>query len=171
MANEESRTTTVPGTDDPLTVSLRLLTHADVAACQAVQELCGAIYQPVQVPVLVKVAFTLHNVNYHARVTAEHGEQILDAVGDGGDVLMVVNLLLGNLTKAIAGDLNTFVKVLGDRVADDQKADERAAQGTQPIPVGCCTYPGGQTANLTQTQCAQYSNSTWKQGDCPPLTS
>lgn len=171
MANQESKTTTVLGTDDPLTISLRLLTRADVAACQAVHDLCEAIYQPVQVPVLVKVAFTLHNVDYHARVTAEHGEQILDAIGDGGDVLMVVNGLLGNLTKAIVGDLNTFVRVLGDRVADDQKADDQAVQGTQPIPVGCCTYLGGQTANLTQTQCAQYPNSTWNQGDCPPLPS
>lgn len=168
MANEESKTTTVPGTDDPLTISLRLLTRADVAACQAVHDLCEAIYQPVQVPVLVKVAFTLHNVDYHARVTAEHGEQILDAIGDGRDVLKVVNRLLGALTKAIAGDLNDFVKLLGDRVDDDQKVDARAEQGTQPIPVGCCVYPGGQTPNLTQTQCAQYPGSTWQQGvDCP----
>lgn len=172
MAKVQSKTTTKSGSNgpDPLKVSLELLSEADRNAQKAVGHLCAAIRLPVAKPKLIALRFVLQGEHYHARVTADHAQKIREAVDKGGDVLKVVNTLLGNLSKAIAGDLDRFERVLGPRVEGDERAGSTVLPAIQKVVLGCCVYVGGPTPNLTQTQCAQYANSTWQPGNADCLS-
>ncbi len=167
MAKVQPKTTTKSGSD-PLKVSLELLSDADRNAQKAVGNLCEAIGLPVEKPKLIALRFVLQGEHYHARVTADHARKILKAVDGGGDVPKVVNTLLGNLTKAIAGDLDRFERLLGPRLEEEEKTETTVLPEIQKVVLGCCVYIGGPTPNLTQTQCAQYPGSTWQPGtgDC-----
>ncbi len=153
---------------DPLQVSLDLLSLADQEGREALRHLCAAIQQKVTLPKIVPVKFRIDKTVYKGKVTADHAAKIYEASESYDDVLGVVNALLGAESKVIAGDIYPLDLVLENEDKAGKPTTGIPKAGTKPVVLGCCVYPGGQTPNLTQTQCSQYTNSTWESGngDC-----
>jgi len=141
---------------DPLAVALKQLAIADRETARAVRDLCEALLVPVEKPVFKECKFKLDKKTYRARLWSDQRKKILSIVKSKGNVLKEVSELLGELSGAVAGCANSL---LGEFSAAEHPAVN------QPIKLGCCKYDGGQTANLTQSQCMQYTGSTWDNGD------
>ncbi|MHB1557516.1 MAG: hypothetical protein ACYC61_08555 [Isosphaeraceae bacterium] len=158
-AKTSAKTKTAAKKSDPLAISLRLLSRADQESREAIRHLCKAVLLRVELPKLVSCKFKLKRKPYHAKVFAEHAVTIMKAVDDGGNVEAAVNNLLSEMTSQIVGDINGF----RDEFAVTPALHK--TRGTAPVALGCCTYIGGQTPNLTQTQCAQFAGSSWNSLD------
>lgn len=154
-----AKTKTAAKTSDPLAISLRLLSRADQESREALRHLCKAVLLRVELPKLVSCKFKLKRKPYHAKVFAEHAAAIIKAVKDGSDVEAAVNNFLSRITAQIVGDINGFRSEFAVTPALHK------TRGTAPVALGCCTYTGGQTPNLTETQCAQFANSYWNSLD------
>ena len=156
---------------DPLAVSLRLLAHADRECIRAIRYLCKAVLSPVQEPEVVSCEFRVHKKKYRATVTADQCEKILKAVGENGDVLDVVKLLLSDLTKLVADDMDRFATTLGITAKVRKTLGVVPSPSLKPVPLGCCIYSGGRTPNLTQSQCNQFHPIKWSSSDPECLNS
>jgi hypothetical protein len=136
---------------NPLKVALKQLVEADEECAQAVRDLGRALQLKAPKIPLKNCTFEVDGVSYSVRVTAYQREQILEAVKNGG-VFGVVTGLLGNLNVQV---VNAYNNVLA------QLEQPSKPESGHPVTLGCCTCESGQLPNLSQTQCAQYSNSTW----------
>jgi hypothetical protein len=154
---------------NPLSVSLKLLVNADRESARATRLLGKAIAISVKPTALKVCEFRVGSKKYHPKITEYQCRTIKSAVSGGGDVLVVVNQLLGDLSKQIAQCIGDLTNLLGDDSKSGKGKKTGGSKQSYNNPVlGCCTYVGGQTPNLTQAQCTQYTGSTWDKNypDC-----
>jgi hypothetical protein len=156
-------------TADPLAISLKLLSRADREGLRAARALGKAIELRLKLPDLERCTFKYGSRKYSRRLTPHQCEAILKVVKEQGNVLETVNELLGDLSCAVANCLETLSRPL--QISSDTGALRTGGPEPKKLaPLGCCVYTGGQTPNLTQTQCMHYPDAHWNVAnpDCTP---
>jgi hypothetical protein len=145
---------------DPVRVSLRLLTLADRETENALKALGRALLSPVQLPPLIACRFKLGTKTYAGKLTREQSQLVKAALPSPKKVNDVLGKLLGNVLDVAIGEC-----IVGLTDALTPASTSRPKRTAGAPQRGCCTYNGGQTPNLTQTQCNQYSPISWDPGN------
>ncbi len=149
---------------DPLAILLKLLARADRDTARAVRFLCKAILSPVQEPTFKICKFTYEKKKYSAVMTSDHCRAIQKVVKEQGNVLAEVGSLLSGETVQVVAAIAALMTSLGEETTGTKPTGTKPTS-TKPVQLGCCAYQGGQTPNLSQSQCNQFSPSTWDSGD------
>jgi hypothetical protein len=163
MAKPRQKVKKAKKTSDPLAIALNELAIADRQTARAIRSLSKAILETVEEPSVEDCKFAWKGTKYRARLATAHCQAILAVVDSDGDVLGKVGDLLGvGVTRQAVQCITALSGVLG--------TDVKTPQGTK-VALGCCTYDGGQTSNLSQAQCMQYPGASWDPNhpDCADL--
>ena len=139
--------------NDNLRVALRHLARADKEAARALRNLCIAVQNPVQEPDFEYCAFAYDGEEYNFFLTSNQSKKIRDVAAEGGNVQQTVSDFLSPLTSAAIDGANALLAPLG--IPTKKSA----------IAKGCCKYDGIKSPGLTQSQCLQYTGSTWDSTD------
>jgi hypothetical protein len=143
---------------DPLRTTLSLLSDCTKEALRAIHFLGKAEETPIALPDMPVCHLDVGEMTYSVKITRFQCEQLKEAGTDYEDVLSAASSLLAGLSVQVTESATALMELLVDPHNLQTPATTSAYAA---ILLGCCTYSGGQTPNLSQSQCSHYNPTKW----------